>query len=49
MLASLAEAGSEDYVSVMGKPAEAVPGVARDGTQLMNECNCNNCNTLIPT
>ena len=36
MLASLAEAGSAIYVSVRGKPAEAVPEVARDGTQLMN-------------
>ena len=38
MLASPAEAGSEVYVSVRGKLAEAVPEVARDGTQLMNKC-----------
>ena len=36
MLASLPEAGSAIYVSVRGKPAEAVPGVARDGTLMNN-------------
>ena len=37
VLAGLAEAGSEVYVSVWGKPAEAVPAVSRKGTQLMNK------------
>ena len=37
MLASPAEAGLEVYISP-GKPAEAVPGIARDGTPLsMND------------